>query len=96
MAKIYFLNRKQVFDVLTGWDLAQISRLIPSLPLKFGCRQGQCGVCAIKITSGGDHLTKCSSREKKTLEQVKKPYEKGYRLACQCAINDDISILDED
>lgn len=90
MPKISFKQSKVVVHVRTGSELSAAHQQDQAIPLKFGCKKGECGICAIKVLAGESHLTKCSPQEKKTLE--KKGLGNGHRLACQCALNGDIEI----
>lgn len=90
MPKIFFKKQVLLQDLPAGIDLTKAYELYPNLPLKFGCRNGQCGVCAIRVLEGADNLTRKGSQEMKTL--VSKDLSDDYRLACQCAINGDITV----
>lgn len=90
MVKITFLNAKQVVETAQGSELLEVAGRDPTIPLKFGCRQGECGICMIEICSGAQHLTKMSAKEAETLKR--KNAGPNFRLACQCALNGDIEI----
>jgi ferredoxin len=90
MPKIKFLKSDLTLEAPSGSDLIKICLKHPTQPIKFGCTRGDCGVCAISIVEGCEHLTQCSPKEKQTLKQ--KGHSDGYRLACQCAFNGDITI----
>lgn len=77
-------------SVPSGSDLQEIAQKHPHLPFKFGCRQGQCGVCALKVLEGMENLTQRSENEQKTLQS--KQLDLTHRLACQCALNGDVSL----
>lgn len=85
--KIKFIKEKKEAEVSSGSEFLELS---PDLPIKFGCKRGECGTCAIKILKGMDHLTKMSALERETLR--KKGCGPDYRLACQCAINGPVDI----
>lgn len=91
MSKIKFIKAQQEIEVPSGSEFLEIHRKHPHLPLKFGCRQGGCGICAIKVTRGMENLSKLSPLESKTL--CKKGCDETYRLACQCAVNGPIEVL---
>lgn len=90
MPKITFLSHNISTELETGSDLSNLHGKFPEIPLKFGCRQGECGTCAIKIAQGHHFLTKRCPQEIKTLKN--KGLDDNYRLACQCALNGDIVI----
>lgn len=91
MAKIKDLKTGQVYTIRSGLELLRAYQIDPSLPLQFGCCNGQCGVCAIKVTEGEGNLSNPTRQEKLTLTEKKLP-SPPYRLACQCAILGDIAI----
>ena len=90
MPKITFVNKNIEIQVPEGSEFLEIHRRNPELPLKFGCTRGDCGVCAIQVLQGASHLTQESAKEKETLLRTGKG--SGYRLACQCAINGDLTV----
>lgn len=89
MANVTFLPEKQSFLVKKGTEFQHLLELYPSVPLKFGCRQGHCGACKIRITSGSHNISPKTKQEIKTIEKLGL---EGKRLACQCAINGDIEV----
>lgn len=91
MAKINDLKTKQVYSVRSGLELLRAYQIDPSLPLQFGCCNGQCGVCAIRVIEGEKNLSKPTKQEQLTLAEKKLP-SPPYRLACQCAILGDITV----
>jgi ferredoxin len=91
MPKIIFTQSQLTIDVPAGCELLHAKELYPEIPLKFGCKRGQCGVCAIKIAPEDlPHLTQASPEEKTVLTQ--KGHGPNYRLACQCCLNGSIHI----
>jgi len=91
MPKIKDKNTDMVYSVKEGIEILQAYRINPSLPFKFGCCNGQCGTCAIKVVEGNENLSKPTKEEKSTLEAKKLSFP-PHRLACQCAIMGDITI----
>ena len=56
----------------------------------FGCRDGACGACMIKVLEHPEHLTKMQEDERDFLETMAaRPDE---RLACQCKVLGDVVI----
>jgi len=90
MPKIKIQDYKEM-EVKAGSEFTEVYDQNPDLPLKFGCRRGQCGVCAIEVLEGCKHLTKKSEEECDTLQR-KGLMGEQYRLSCQCAINGTIKI----
>ena len=50
------------------------------LGVLFGCENGVCGSCMIKVEEGMENLSKMTEQEENMM------MEKGFRLACQCII----------
>jgi len=88
--KITFEKESMSQDVPTGCDFQRIHTLYPHLPLRFGCRRGECAVCVLYIEKGMENLTQLTHEEAKTLKLKSFPPE--CRLACQCAVNGDVTI----
>jgi ferredoxin len=59
--------------------------------LKFGCRKGACGICAIEVVDGKSHLSVPQKKELKFLSFLGL-CPNTVRLACQCQITGDIAI----
>jgi ferredoxin len=89
MPKLTFNQQKSSLQIKEGTDLLRVQYIDASVPLKFGCRQGQCGACAIKVISGENNLSPKTKQEQATLERLKLD---SQRLACQCAIKGDVVI----
>ena len=91
MARILFQSENKEIEISGGSDFLEIFQKDSSLPMKFGCRRGECGVCAIRVDKGADNLSKCTSQEKATLGK-KGLCDPNHRLACQCAVNGDVCL----
>ncbi len=89
-AKVTFVKQSLVQEVPTGCDFQRALALYPHLPLRFGCRRGECGVCAFRVVQGMKNLTKRTPEEVKTL--ARKELSDEWRLGCQCCLNGDIAI----
>lgn len=83
MTKIHFVDSDTTVSVSAGTELLALYRKNPLLPLRFGCTQGTCGVCAIAILEGMELLSPKTQQEIKTLEMLRAA--SNCRLACQCA-----------
>jgi ferredoxin len=90
MPILTFSRSNVQIEIEEGAELLKVPEKSLSAPLRFGCRKGICGVCAIEIGAGEHHLTKQCPQEKRTLES--KGYDQKFRLACQCAVNGDVTI----
>lgn len=51
------------------------------LGIPFGCKDGSCGTCLIKVIEGGGNLSPCAAAE-----QAEIPLADDQRLACQCRL----------
>lgn len=54
------------------------------IPLAYGCREGSCGSCLVKVCAGEELLTPPTPMEMDTLSRVEDPASK--RLACRAKI----------
>lgn len=91
MVKITFFSNDMTIETSSGQEFLEVSAKNPNLPIKFGCRRGNCGICAIHVLEGAKNLTRQSTREIEILHK-KKLDPAVHRLACQCAFNGDILI----
>ncbi|MBA2369156.1 MAG: (2Fe-2S)-binding protein [Candidatus Protochlamydia sp.] len=91
MAQLTSLHEKKIYPIKTGMELLQAFRCNSALPFKFSCTQGDCGVCAINVIEGNSNLSKKTRTEIATLG--KKKLSPSYRLACQCSILGDVTIM---
>jgi len=92
MPKITFYQQNRSIQVSEGTELARLPYLDTTAPLKFGCRQGNCGTCVIKIITGKENLSPKTKEEAKTLRRLDL---ESCRLACQCAVIGDVVIDNE-
>lgn len=51
----------------------------------FGCRDGACGACMIKVIEGKEYISKMQDDERDFLETM--AAEEDERLACQCTVS---------
>ena len=56
----------------------------------FGCRDGACGACMIKVIEGAENISPMEDHERDFLETM--AAEPDERLACQCKVKGDIKI----
>ena len=89
MPRITFNRQKISLEVKEGTELSYLSFIDSTVPLKFGCRQGHCGVCKITVISGKENLSPETKQEKETLCRLKLD---SHRLACQCAVMGEVII----
>ena len=56
----------------------------------FGCRDGACGACMIRVKEGKNNLRKMEDDERDFLETM--AAEEDERLACQCRVLGDVVV----
>lgn len=54
----------------------------------FGCRDGACGACMVRVLEGQHNLSEMQDDEKDFLETM--AAEDNERLACQCKVSGDV------
>lgn len=89
MPLLTFCKQNCSWCLREGTELIRAPFFDASIPLKFGCCQGECGTCAIKIVSGEENLSPKTKQEQATLNRLGL---QEHRLACQCAIKGDVVI----
>lgn len=89
MPKLTFLKQNFTVHLKAGTELVRLPYLSSECPIKFGCCQGTCGTCAIKVMEGEENLSPKTKQEEETLLRL---HLKGCRLACQCALKGDVVI----
>jgi ferredoxin len=89
MPTLTFLKNNQTYQLKEGTELRRLPHLDATVPLKFGCCEGRCGTCAVKIMKGSDHLSPKTKQEQETLCRLRLD---AHRLACQCALKGDVVI----
>lgn len=87
MAKIVSVNDGKIVDVP---DNSQISRVCEEkFGVEFGCENGVCATCRIKIAQGNENLNPKNDNEEEVF-----PDEPEARLACQCTIKEGVVMID--
>ncbi len=66
-----------------GTRVIEISEKVGSA-ITYGCREGECGTCIMKVTDGWDNLSEASVLEDKILRE--NMAGKHNRLACQAQV----------
>ena len=67
-------------------DNDDLIRKAEELGVPFGCTDGRCASCRVKVIEGGENLSDLTGNEKALGMNKKEP----YRLMCQCKIKDGI------
>ncbi|NDE17161.1 (2Fe-2S)-binding protein [bacterium] len=89
MPKVTITTDKKTIDVVDGYALIDMCE-DHDTSILFGCRDGACGACMVKVISGAEHLSPMQDNEKDFLETMAaRPDE---RLACQCKVYGDVTL----
>lgn len=86
---VKFLKEVKIKKDRTILELAKDCKLKIKAPCK---GKGKCGKCVVKVLNG--KVSKASKAEKKILSEEK--IKKGYRLACEARIKDNVTIILKD
>ncbi|VVC84785.1 2Fe-2S iron-sulfur cluster binding domain-containing protein [Sideroxydans sp. CL21] len=70
-------------SVPAGTRLIEISEKVGA-SITYGCREGECGTCMMKITSGMENMSQRSVLEDKVLQE--NMAGRNDRLACQAQV----------
>jgi ferredoxin len=62
--------------------------------IDYDCRKSDCGVCIFRVLSGMENLSKRGENENAFLNTMRA--DENERLACQCRIMGDVSIVIDD
>jgi len=90
MPKVKFKNNGEEKDAQMDAPLKDLTRDW-GWPIAYGCEDGLCGTCIVKIVEGSENVTEITDKEKQTLE-VMGMNDGEHRLACQCNVKGDIEI----
>lgn len=89
LAKVYFELEDMEVLVSTGTSFLEIVE-VAGADVTFGCRNGTCGTCRVKIESGFENISVPLREEKDFLASIEAT--ENERLGCQICINGDCSI----
>ena len=84
MAMIIVENTGKKGEVEKG---REIKDTCEELGIPFGCKQGRCGTCRIKVIRGIENLFEKNEKENDMA------LEEGERLTCQCRIKEGTVII---
>lgn len=82
-ARLTFADIDVTVTVPAGTRVIEISDKVNS-GIIYGCREGDCGTCLMKVVSGSEHLTEPSVLEDKVLREHF--VGRHFRLACQAQV----------
>lgn len=88
-ATLTFKDINISITVPVGVRVIEISEKVGS-GIVYGCREGDCGSCMMKVNEGWNNLSTPSVIEDKILRE--NAAGKHYRLACQAQILGDVTV----
>lgn len=89
MPKVTITTDDLTIEVKEGYQLIEMCE-DHDTSILFGCRDGACGACMVKVLEGAEHISPMESDEKDFLETM--AAEDNERLACQCKVFGDVKI----
>ena len=89
MPKVEITTDNKTIDVRDGYPLIDMCDEHETSIL-FGCRDGACGACMIRVIDGAENLSTMEDHERDFLETM--AAEEDERLACQCRVTGDVKI----
>jgi len=89
MPKVHITTDNLTLDVEKGYPLIDMCDEYDTSIL-FGCRDGACGACMVRVIKGAENLSKMDENEKDFLETM--AAREDERLACQCRVFDDVTL----
>jgi ferredoxin len=81
MGKITLKDPHQEEESRDGESIQEVCEDKFNIP--FGCKDGICGTCRIKVLEGNENLSEKNEQEKDMF-----PEDPTERLACQCTLKD--------
>lgn len=88
-ANLTFKDIGITVKVPIGVRVIEISEKVGS-GIIYGCREGDCGTCMMKVDAGWENLSTPSIIEDKILRE--NASGKHYRLACQAQVLGDVTV----
>lgn len=89
MPKVEVTTDNLKIDVKEGYAMIDMCE-DHDTSILFGCRDGACGACMIKVIEGADKLSPMQDDERDFLETM--AAEPDERLACQCKVYGDVVV----
>jgi len=88
-SQLTFSDINLTVNVPAGSRVIEISEKVNS-GIVYGCREGDCGTCLMKVTEGMDNLSEPSALELRILKEHFAG--KDMRLACQAQVLGDATV----
>jgi ferredoxin len=89
MPNVTFKSDNKTVQANQGQPLIEVATSNNS-SIPFGCKNGICGTCLIKVNKGMENLSPPEDKEKNTLAMFGAGPQN--RLTCQCKVNGDVEI----
>lgn len=89
MPKVHITTDDLTIDVNDGYALIDMCEEHDTSIL-FGCRDGACGACMVRVLEGKENLSPMKDDERDFLETM--AAEEDERLACQCKVYGDVKL----
>jgi len=89
LARVRFLPEDLLVEAPSGTSLQAIADA-SGADITFGCRNGSCGTCRVRILAGQEHCSAPGPEERDFLRGMEAP--PGQRLACQFSVAGDVII----
>lgn len=87
MAKVKFTNTGEEEEAKIDQNLMEVTQ-DAGWPIAYGCEDGLCGTCVVRVAEGKENLNTPDDKEKQTLD-IMGLAEGDFRLACQCKVEKD-------
>ena len=84
MPKVTIKTDNKTIDVKDGYALIDMCE-DHDTSILFGCRDGACGACMIRVLEGEQFISKMQDNERDFLETM--AATPNERLACQCKVS---------
>ena len=89
MPKVTITTDNKTIDVVDNYAMIDMCE-DHDTSILFGCRDGACGACMIRVIEGAEHLSPMKDDERDFLETM--AAEPNERLACQCKVLGDVKV----
>jgi len=89
MPKLTIKTDKKTFDVEPNAAIIDVCEN-EDTSILFGCRDGACGACMIRVLENPQNLSPMEEHERDFLETM--AAREDERLACQCRVQGDVTI----
>lgn len=89
MPKVTITTDKKTLDVPLDYALIDMCE-DHDTSILFGCRDGACGACMVRVLQGAENLSPMQDDERDFLETM--AAEPNERLACQCKVKGDVTL----